>query len=399
MKSSSNAIVLDKSLLWLMAVAAGLVVANLYYNQPLLGLIASEFKVSETQVGSIAMLTQIGYAVGLLVLVPLGDKLERKNLVLVNSIGAMLMLVLMGLTSWFYSLYVISFLIGCLSITPQLFIPMVAEFSSEEKRTQNFGFVMSGLLIGILLSRMLSGVVGENLGWRSMYFIAAFLMLLIILFLYFKLPKSKPSFEGNYFSLLQSVFHFAKTEPLLQLASFRAAMGFASVTAIFTTLVFHLEQPPFYANAMVAGSFGLVGAVGAMAAVFVGRLTTFLSRNQIITGAISILLLSWVFSYFAGNTYWGLILGFVLIDFGLQSMHVMNQTDYFSINLKASSRLNTVYMVSYFSGASLGTLVGSISWEHFGWLGVCISGVIFASLSLLAHLFFKNRVKKTRLKQ
>ena len=388
---------LTRPLLWLMTIATGLIVANLYYNQPLLSLIAQEFKTSETAVGKIAMLTQMGYAFGLLVIVPLGDKTERKKLILYTTCGAMFMLLAMAVTPYFHSLYVISFFIGCLSVVPQLFVPMVAEYSHESKRTQNIGMVMSGLLIGILASRMLSGIIGDHLGWRSMFYMATALMFCTAFVLYLKLPDSQPNFKGNYASLLQSVFHFARTEPLLQLASFRGAMGFGAVSAIFTTLIFHLEEAPFFADASVAGAFGLIGAVGAMAAASVGKLTVFFTRNTIISFAIVVILISWLFSYFAGYTYWGLIIGFILIDFGLQSMHIMNQTDFFAINIKAASRLNTVYMVSYFVGGSLGTLLGTIAWQYYGWTGVCVVGTLFSLFSLISHLLFCKKVRKKQL--
>lgn len=386
---------LTKSLLWLMTLSTGFIVANIYYNQPLLHLIGTEFKVTETAVSKIAMLTQLGYAFGLFILVPLGDKLARKKLVLGTTCTAAVMLLLMALSPSFLALYPISFAIGFFSIVPQLFVPMVAEWSSIEKRTQNIGMVMSGLLVGVLASRMLSGWVGEELGWRTMYFISTAIMFLVALILLFWLPKSQPTFKGNYFSLLKSVLHFAGSEPVLQLAAFRGAMGFAAVSALFTTLIFHLEQPPFSADATVAGAFGLIGAVGAIAAALVGKLNRYFSKNRIITSAICIILLSWLFTYFGGNTYLGLIIGFVLIDFGLQSMHIMNQSDYFSINIAASSRLNTVYMVSYFIGGSLGTLLGAYFWQHFGWTGVCGVGVCFTLLGLISHLMFDQKVHKT----
>lgn len=386
--------VLTKPVLWFLTIATGLVVANIYYNQPLLGLIAREFQVTESAASKIAMLTQVGYAVGLFIIVPLGDKVPRKKLIMANMFLTMFFLFSMAATTYFPLLYLISFAIGIVSVIPQLFVPMVAELSGENDRTQNIGMVMSGLLIGILASRMISGVVGDHFGWRVMFYIAFFLMMATTVLIYFILPDSKPNFNGTYGSLIKSVVHFAKTEPLLQLASFRGAMGFGALSAIFTTLVFHLEEAPFYADASIAGLFGLVGAVGAAAAAFVGKLNRFISKNAIITAAIAIILLSWGFTYFAGYTYWGLIAGFVLIDFGLQSTHIMNQSVFFGINLKASSRLNTVYMVSYFTGGSLGTLLGAAAWQHYGWPGVCFVGIVFTLLAFSAHLLFQKKAAR-----
>ncbi|SFN13016.1 Predicted arabinose efflux permease, MFS family [Paenimyroides ummariense] len=381
--------ILTKPILWFLTISTGLIVANIYYNQPLLGLIAKDFDITESKAVKIAMLTQMGYALGLFLIIPLGDKIARKKLILFSMFLTMLFLLTIATVTNLMLLYVVSFALGVVSVVPQLFIPMVAELSTENTRTQNIGMVMSGLLIGILASRMISGIVGDYFGWRFMFYIALGLMILTTIFIYLLLPQTYPHFKGSYISLLKSVAHFAKTEPVLQLASLRGALS-----AIFTTLVFHLEEAPFLADASVAGMFGLVGAVGAVAAASVGRFTRYVSKNTIISVSLLIILLSWMFTYFAGYTYWGLIVGFILIDFGLQSSHIMNQSVFFAINIKATNRLNTVYMVSYFLGGSLGTLLGAIAWEHYGWAGVCCIGVIFTVFALLAHISLYKKVER-----
>lgn len=382
---------LTRGVLWLMAILSGLVVANNYYNQPLLGLIAEDFEVSESSVSKIAVLTQIGYACGLLFIIPLGDKLWRKKLILVDLALVVLALLYMAFAQQLWGLYVASFFIGVTSVIPQLFVPMAAELSSPEKKSVNIGMVMSGLLMGILLSRFFSGVVGELWGWRTMFEIAAGMMVLAWMLVYLYLPSLRPNFEGSYASLMQSVGHLAKTQPVLQLASFRGAMGFGAMSAVFTTLVFHMEEAPFYAGSSVVGGFGLIGAVGALAAVFVGKLAQRFTRYQLIYYSLLILLLSWGFIYFGGYTYWGLIVGIILIDLGLQSSHIMNQSDFFAIPTNATNRLNTVYMVSYFIGGSLGTYLGAIGWQYWGWVGVCAVGTTFSVFAFLAHLLLGKK--------
>lgn len=382
---------LTSTTLWLMVVLSALVVANNYYNQPLLALIADDFQVSESRVSKIAVLTQVGYAFGLLFIVPLGDKLWRKKLILVDLAFVILALLYMAFAQQLMSLFIASFFIGVTSVIPQLFVPMAAELSRPEKKASHIGMVMSGLLMGILLSRFFSGIVGELWGWRTMFKIAAGMMAVAWLMVYRYFPELRPNFAGSYSSLMRSVWQLAKTQPILRLASFRGAMGFGGVSAIFTTLVFHMEAAPFYAGASVVGSFGLIGAVGALAAAFVGRLTTWFSRYQLTYYSLLILLLSWGFTYFAGYTYWGLIVGIVLIDLGLQSSHIMNQSDIFEKPTTATNRLNTVYMVSYFIGGSLGTYLGAIGWQYAGWTGVCVVGVTFAVLALAAHVLLGKR--------
>lgn len=385
---------ISRTVIWLMTIISGLVVANIYYNQPLLSLISADLQVSEAAAGKISVLTQLGYAAGLLLIVPLGDKFFRKKLILIDLLLVFLSLLWMTFGNELWMLYIASLLIGVTSVIPQLFIPIAAELSTDKQKSSNIGLVMSGLLLGILLSRFIGGIVGEIWGWRSMFGIAAGIMIFVWVAVYTKLPEIHPNFKGSYGELMKSVFHLAKTQPVLRLASFRGAMAFGSLCALFTTLVFHMEKPPFNAGSSIVGSFGLAGAAGALAAARVGKLQKIFDLNRIIIYALSVLLISWGFTYFAGETYWGLIVGVVLIDLGVQSAHIMNQTDFFLIKSTAVNRLNTVYMVSYFIGGSLGTWLASVAWQHYQWGGVCFVGTAMGILALTAHLLFSRKIKE-----
>lgn len=384
---------ISRTVIWLMSVISGLVVANIYYNQPLLGLIAGELKVPESAVSKISVLTQLGYAAGLLLIVPLGDKLFRKKLILADLFLVFAALLWMTFGTELWMLYIASLLIGVTSVIPQLFIPIAAELSSDQEKSSNIGTVMSGLLLGILLSRFIGGIVGELWGWRAMFGIAAGLMVAVWVAIYRMLPELQPNFKGTYGELMKSVFHLASTQPVLRLASFRGAMAFGSMCALFTTLVFHMENPPFNAGSSVVGSFGLAGAVSALAAAKVGKLQRYFDLNRIIFYSLLVVLGSWLFSYFAGETYWGLIVGVILVDLGVQSSHIMNQTNFFMIKSSAVNRLNTVYMVSYFIGGSVGTWAASAAWQHAQWSGVCFVGAVMALAALAAHLLFSRRVQ------
>ncbi|WP_262483794.1 MFS transporter [Chryseobacterium sp. FH2] len=375
-----------------MAIISGLVVANNYYNQPLLALISNDLKISESAAGKISVLTQLGYAAGLLLIVPLGDKFLRKKLILIDLLLVFASLLWMAFASQLWMLYAASLLIGTTSVIPQLFVPIAAELSSDEERSGNIGLVMSGLLLGILLSRFIGGIVGELWGWRAMFGIAAGIMILVWIAVYKMLPEIQPNFRGTYKELMRSVAYLAKSQPILQLASFRGAMAFGSMCALFTTLVFHMEKPPFNAGSSVVGSFGLAGAVGALAAAKVGQLQKYLDLNRIIFYSLLVVLGSWAFTYFAGETYWGLIAGVILVDLGVQSSHIMNQTNYFLIKSNAVNRLNTVYMVSYFIGGSLGTWTASIAWQQAQWAGVCFVGTTMGLSALIAHLLFCRKI-------
>lgn len=393
-KTPDSTAALPQSTLWLMTIATGLVVANNYYNQPLLGLIAKDLNVDEATVSNSAMLTQIGYAFGLLLIVPLGDMFKRKKMILIDFIFIILSLAGMALSHSILSVLLFSFLIGFTSVIPQVFVPMAAELASKEKQAGAIGMVMSGLLIGILLSRVVSGFIGSYFGWREMYWIAALVMVITGIAIATKLPEVLPRFKGSYKELMLSVWNFAKGQPVLQLAAFRGAMGFGAFSAFFTTLVFHIEGPPFFDGPATAGAFGLVGACGALAAAFVNRLTRYIGKAKIIGYAILLMVFSWLLFALFGNYYWGLIVGVILIDLGLQSMHILNQSDFYALNLGANNRLNTVYMVSYFIGGSTGTFFAAQAWQQFQWPGVIAVGTSYTLLALLAHVLFDHKLRK-----
>ena len=371
-----------------MSIATGLVVANLYYNQPLLDEIARTFRITEAKAGSISMLTQIGYAVGMLFIIPLGDMLKRKKLIMVNFGMIIIALLLAAFAPNSTFLMVASFLIGATSVTPQLLVPMAAHLAHPDERGRTVGFVMSGLLIGILLSRTVSGFVGAHLGWRAMFIIAALVMFLLWILLYFLLPEVYPDYKGNYKSLMQSLLVLIRDEPLLRMAAVRGALCFASFAAFWTTLVFLLREPPFKAGSDVAGAFGLVGAFGALGASFMGRISDKGNSQHITTYSIGLILLAYLVFGFWGNLYIGLVIGVILLDLGVQATHISNQTLIFSLQPEARNRLNTVYMVTYFLGGASGTFIASQIWHLWQWQGVVIVGIILSVLALLVHICF-----------
>jgi predicted MFS family arabinose efflux permease len=376
-----------------MTIGSGLVVANIYYNQPLLGKIAQTFAVTEAQAGAIAMLTQVGYASGLLFIVPLGDMLRRKRLILADFVLIIIALLLAAFSPNVYFLMAASWLIGTTSVLPQLFIPLAAHLARPEARGKAVGTVMSGLLIGILLSRTVSGFVGELWGWRAMFLIAAGVMVVLWIALYFLLPEVYPDFKGSYKSLMKSLWPLFRQEPLLRLAAVRGGLAFAAFGGFWATLVFLLQGAPFYAGSGVAGAFGLVGALGALAAPLVGRLSDNRNTRHMVTAMIGLIILAYVVFGFSGQSIPGLVLGVVLIDIGIQATHISNQTLVFSLNPQARNRLNTVYMVIYFLGGATGTFLATQAWKQWQWPGVVAVGLVSATLSLVVHLAFSRERK------
>ncbi len=393
MPEKENELFLSKSILWLMAIGAGLVVANNYYNQPLLGVIAKELGESEAATSKVAMFTQMGYAAGLLLIIPLGDMFRRKKIILIDFFFIILSLVVFALSKSLIVMLAASFCIGLTSVVPQIFVPIAAQLSRPEEKGRNVGIVMSGLLIGILGSRVFSGVVGEYLGWRNVFFIAAGLMIILAVLIAWMLPNMQPTFKGTYGQLMGSIVRYARSIPSLQLASLRGALGFASFSAFWTTLTFRLQEAPYFQGSDVAGSLGLFGIAGALAATLVGQASGKVNKNKLITIATFLMIVSWGVFGMGDSTYIGIIVGIILLDMGLQAMHVTNQTIVLSSHPEASNRLNTVYMVSYFIGGSIGTFVGGKAWGAYGWNGVVFTGAFFVSLCLVVHLIISRKPK------
>ncbi|RYD73534.1 MAG: MFS transporter, partial [Sphingobacteriales bacterium] len=296
-----------------MAFCTGLIVANIYYCQPLVILIAKEFNLTETYAGRITYITQIGYALGLFSLVPLGDMFERKKQILIITGLAILALLTAAVSHSFFLLEIASLLIGICSIVPQLILPLAANLSTDENRGANIGMIMSGLLVGILASRAVSGSIGFWLGWRAVYYIAAGICLLLIALMAKRFPQSFPAFKGSYKQLMGSMFGYIKTQPALRETSIINFLAFAIISAFWTTMVLFLANPPFNFQTLQIGLFGIAGAAGALAAPLVGKLSDGNNpRKNLMIGFI-LQLISVALFYFTGNHLYLFVIGIVLI--------------------------------------------------------------------------------------
>jgi predicted MFS family arabinose efflux permease len=381
---------LSNSLLYLLSISAGLVVANLYYNQPLLHDIALSLKISDAEVSNVALSTQIGYAFGLLLIIPLGDKVSNKKILKINFLVLVISLLMAAFSQSLPLLIFSSFLIGFTSTLPQLFVPMAAHLSSDEGRGRAIGIVMSGLLIGILGSRVLSGLVGEYFGWRSVFYGAAALMALLFFLLNSKLPTIQPRFGESYANLMKSLWFYFKTEPTLRLAALRGALAFGSLSVFWTTFVFLMEDSFGYGSA-IAGGFGLFGIAGALGATVVGKLNNRVKKSKLIIIGALLIIISWLIFFVSPHSIFGLIVGVILIDLGVQSVHITNQNIVFSKNKEARNRVNTIYMVGFFIGGAAGTSLGSLAWNDLGWTGVSIVGLVFSGAILIVQMITRKR--------
>ena len=360
----------------IMAICTGLIVANIYYNQPLLVLISKSFAIDPGKGGRIAFLTQAGYALGLLFFVPLGDKVERRGQIVWMAAFAVAALVLAALSPNLLCLEIASVLIGATSVIPQLILPLAAHLSDPSRTGKVIGSIMSGLLIGILLSRTLSGFVGAWLGWRGMFWVAAVISLLLLVTMRVTFPVSRPGFTGSYASLMRSLLTLVKEQPLLREAAAINALAFATFGLFWTTMVLHLSGAPFHYNSDGIGLFGLAAAAGALAAPLVGGSADKRNPRIAIGYGLCLLLLSFVLLYLWAGTIAGMIAGIVLLDLAMQGIHVSNQSRVYALIPAARNRLNTVYMTVSFIGTSLGSAVGLFAWEKGAWPGVCLTGAL-----------------------
>jgi predicted MFS family arabinose efflux permease len=373
---------LPAATVWFMAVSVGMIVANAYYIQPLLADMARSFSLSVTKAGGIAMLTQVGTALGMLLFVPLGDTREKRGLITLLLLGSVVSLVLVATAASAVWLGLASLMVGATAAAVHVFVPFAAQLAPPAQRGRVVGSVLSGLLFGILLARTFSGLFGAHFGWRAVYWFGAAMMLLLAGLVQFFLPRSEPTADLSYLGLLRSIAELVREHRALRESTLLGAVLFSAFSAFWTTLVFLLETPPFHYGSQAAGLFGLIGAAGAAGAPWVGRLTDRYGARATIGCSLGIVFLSYVLLGLAGRTLAGLIAGVILLDVGVQAGHVANQTRIYGLVPEARSRLNTFYMVCYFIGGSAGSFLGAYSWRLAGWYGVCEFSLIGIALGL-----------------
>lgn len=378
----------------LLAFTAGAVVANLYYNQPLLPQIGRAFGILDGRVGLVSTASQMGYAAGLLFFVPLGDAIERRKLIVFLLGCVATALAAAAAAQNVVWLGIASFAIGATTIVPQLVIPFAAGLVEPSGRGRIVGRVMGGLLIGILAARVIAGAVGAIAGWRAMFALASALMVLLAFVLSRRLPREEPRTAVSYRELMSSLVTVARTQPIVRDAGIIGALNFFAFSAFWTTLAFRLELRPLHYGSAVAGAFGLVGIVGASAAPLVGRLAD--KRTPRSTVGLGLIIVAASFGLFtlAGATIAGLVVGVILLDAGMQAIGVSNQTRIYRLRADLHSRLNTVYMVTYFTGGSLGSATGVWAWDRRQWSGVCAVSLGALALAAIAYLVGRKTAER-----
>ena len=376
----------SRPLVLLLALTCGAAAASLYYAQPLLHTIARAFSVSNSSAGLLVTVTQAGYVVGLALLVPIGDLLERRRL-----IAVMLVVTAAGLglaaAAPSFSLFVLALaVVGVSAVVAQVVVAMSSSLAGDHERGSVVGTVMSGLLIGILVARTISGVLSELLGWRAVFVVAAVAMLLLAATLRVVLPKVPATERLPYPALLHSVLDLVKGEPLLRQRMLLGATAFGCFSVLWTSLAFLLSGPPYHYGNAVIGLFGLAGLAGALTAPVAGRLADRGHGRLAMSGAILVLLVSWGLLALGKSSVVALIAGIVALDLGVQAMHISNQSAVYSLHGQARSRLTTAYMVAYFMGGVILSAITSALYSSGGWGAVCVLGAATAAIGLLAWL-------------
>ena len=374
---------LSPALILLMSVATGLAVASNYYAQPLLDTIARAFDLSASSAGFIVTAAQLGYAAGLLFLVPLGDMFERRMLIVSMTLLAAGGMLITASSQSLTMMIIGTALTGLFSVVAQILVPLAATLASPEKRGKVVGTIMSGLLLGILLARTVAGLLASLGGWRTVYWVASVLMLIMALALWRGLPKVKQENHLNYPQLLASVFSLFTRDKLLRTRAILGCLTFANFSILWTSMAFLLAAPPFNYSEGVIGLFGLAGAAGALGARPAGGLADKGKSHMTTSAGLVLLLLSWAAIWYGHVSVLALIVGILVLDLTVQGVHIPNQTVIYRMKPDARNRLTAGYMTSYFIGGAAGSLISASAWQHAGWTGVCAIGAIVAAINLL----------------
>lgn len=383
---------LTPRLKYLITIGCGVVVANLYYCQPLLGALSRAFHVSEESASFVNICSQVGYGIGLFFIVPLGDMVPRRRLLIWMILLSGVALLGVAFSPSMQWLYIASICVGIMSTACQVFIPLAVHLADDEERGKVLGTILGGLLTGILLSRSLSGFVAEYFGWQTVYFTSSIFMVLLTILVYKMIPGEEPAFKGSYKELMKSLFQLFKEQPVIRESALIGASLFGAISAFWSTMAFFLEKRPFQYSLTVIGLFGIIGAGGALISPFIGRISDKYGPFKPMKYGIIMMLIGY-FILFEGTM--GIVLviaGIILIDMGLQSTHIPNLSRNYALLPEARTRLNTIYMTFFFIGGTIGSSVGSIAWNFSGWTGVCFVGIVFVLVGAIPVYFRKRKI-------
>lgn len=376
----------------MMAVMAGVAVANLYYCQPLLNMIRHDIQLTEFQVNLMPVCTQVGYALGLLTIIPMGDLYNRRKTMMWCALILITSLLCISMACNIYILLLASFVTGFFSVIPQMFMPFASLYSRPEEKERKVGMILSGLLIGILGSRVASGYIGHLWGWRTTYVIAAVVLSAMAGLVYMNFPDVKPTYKGRFIQLLKSIRSLAMKYPNSLLYSVRSGFAFGSFLGLWGCLAFRMKEAPFFVGSDVVGLLGVCGIAGALTASNVGKYIPRFGVERINALGLILQMLAWGIIGVFHDSYTGIILSIIIIDIGMQCIQLSNQSATMKLCPEASSRMNTIYMVTYFIGGSMGTFFAGSFWSLYGWTGTVASGLLMLAFSVLSIFVIRRLI-------
>ena len=350
----------------LMAIAAGITVANIYYNQPILKEMALSLNASDAEIGRVSMFAQIGYGLGMFFLIPMGDMVNRKKLILLLLICLTAVLILMVLSKGVVLVWILSLLIGVCSAPAQIILPMAASLD-KVNRGKTVGIVFSGILVGILGSRVISGFITDWFGWRYVYCISAVMVLTVTVLLKLYLPDVKHKFTGSYVQLLKSTLALVAEHKILRQSAILGAFTFGIFCSFWTTVTFYLSGPAFGFHADTIGLFGIVAIGGALVAPYFGKLADKGNTRRSLMITVAMIICSLILLKLLPLSVIAMVIAIFVLDIGVQATQITNFARIYSLDENSHSRLNTIYMTTYFIGGGVGTFFGLLSWKHGGW--------------------------------
>lgn len=378
---------LSAGLMLLLATGAGLAAATLYYSQPMLGILGTQFQATPGDIGLVPTLTQLGYALGIWLLAPLGDRYDRRRIILCKGAALSLALLVAASAPTLAVLMLASLAIGLSATLAQDIVPATAALAQSAHRGKMVGMVMTGLLLGILLSRVVSGFVAEQFGWRSMFVAAAISIALLNVAVWFRLPRFVPSTQLSYGALLGSLWTLLRRYSALRRAALAQGLMSVGFSAFWSTLAVMLHAAPFHLGSSAIGAFGLAGAAGALAAPLAGRMADRKGPEQVTRLGAVLLTMAFVAMACGPDQLWLLVVGAVVFDLGTQATLVAHQAIIYSLDSQARSRLNAVLFVGMFTGMSSGAYLGSLVLARFGWQGVCVLAALSGVAALLVRMW------------
>lgn len=391
--------ILSKSFIFIMAVTCGLCAGSNYYNQPLIYSIAQALQVNAEQVAFTIVIGQLSYAVGLFILVPLGDFFEKRRYICVLMCCTGFAQVGLSFSQSLPVLYGFTFLATFFSIATQVLVPFASGLASPEKSPQIVGTLMSGLFLGILLARSVAGLLSTIWSWHAVYLLSGLLILAFAVVMWLKLPDARKSHQLTVLQIYRSLFSLATHQPHLLRRGLAGGIGFGILALIFTTMTFILANAPYHFNDFQIGLFGIVGLAGVFATPWAGKQIAAGGENRVALICMWLLIIAWIPLYFAQQSLFAYAIGVILAYFGLSAFHVLNQNLVYRISAEARSRINSIYMTLYFGGAALGSFIAVYAWKHWGWSACVALGLSMAVISFMIDRLDFRAVKNAELEK